>query len=196
LNINYNQRKRAKLFLKLYEKKAKKIQYADGREFGFSNTKIGFSPPVPHGEALSKSGFVVMCSICHAGEKLVFASDVQGPQTDQAVEWIVSENPDVLVISGYPTYHPKKVDPQLFEDCSQKLIEIVVRTEVRTVILDHHLTRDLEYRQKIKHLVEKAGSMGRGIFTAAEFLGREPDLLEARRKEIYRTERNDISPKG
>jgi len=195
-NINYNQRKRAKLFLKLYEKKAKEIQYADGRELQFSNTKIGVSPPVPHGEVLSKSGFVVMCSICHAGEKLVFASDVQGPQTDEAVEWIVTENPDVLVISGYPSYHPKKANPKLFEECSQKLIEIVARTKVRTVILDHHLTRDLEYRQKIKHLVEKVRSMGRAILTAAEFLGKQPDLLEARRKEIYKTERNDISPKA
>jgi len=47
------------------------------------------------------------------------------------------------------------------------------------------LTRDLEYKQKIEAIVEKARSMGRNITTAAEYMGMKPDLLEARRKEIY-----------
>jgi predicted metallo-beta-lactamase superfamily hydrolase len=52
----------------------------------------------------------------------------------------------------------------------------------------HHLTRDLEYREKIKSIVEKAHSIGKNITTASEYLGMEPDLLETRRKEIYNAE--------
>jgi predicted metallo-beta-lactamase superfamily hydrolase len=37
--------------------------------------------------------------------------------------------------------------------------------------------------------------LGRQITTAAEYLGLEPDLLEARRKELHQAEKNDISLK-
>ncbi len=184
-NINFRQKRRAKLFLKAFRNKAKEIQYVDGRQFQFSDTRITFSPPVPHGETLSKSGYVVMCSIVHSGEKLIFASDVQGPQVDDVVGWIVSENPDMLIISGYPTYLTLKANPRVLQECTQNLMEILVRTSVRTILVDHHLTRDLEYKRKIEAIVEKARSMGRNITTAAEYLGMKPDLLEARRKEIH-----------
>ena len=98
-NINYNQKRRARLFIRSFENRAKRIEYAEGKEFTFSDTKVKFSPAVSHGELHSKTGFVVMCSISRAGEKLLFASDVQGPQTDDAVRWIVAENPNMLILS-------------------------------------------------------------------------------------------------
>ncbi|UCB52718.1 MAG: hypothetical protein JSV10_01095 [Candidatus Zixiibacteriota bacterium] len=194
-NINFNQKRRAKFFLQSFRSKASKVEYAEDAEFAFSDTKLKFSPAVPHGEVLSKTGFVVMCSLSHAGEKLLFASDVQGPQVDDVVKWIVAENPDMLILSGYPTYLKQRADPRVFEECNQNLIEILARTNTKTVILDHHLTRDLEYREKISAIVEKARSMGRQITTAAQYLGLEPDLLEARRKEHHQAEKNDISLK-
>ncbi|NIN01393.1 MAG: hypothetical protein GTO24_25865, partial [candidate division Zixibacteria bacterium] len=148
-NINHNQRKRAKLFLVSYREKLKRIEYADGAEFEFLNTRIRISSAYPHGEVLSKSGFVIMCSISHSGEKLVFASDVQGPQVSEVVDWIVGENPDLLIISGYPTYLRQHADQRVLETCNQNLIEILVRAKTKTIILDHHLTRDLDYAEKI-----------------------------------------------
>ena len=192
-DINYNQRKRAKSFLQSFRNKAKKIECADGREFALSGTKIKFSPPVPHGETLSKSGFVVMCSISHEGEKFVFASDVQGPQVSDSVTWIVEENPDLLVVSGYPTYLAHVTDPRTFEECNHNLIEILVRTNMKTIILDHHLARDMEYKEKVKSTLKKAQSMGRNITTAAEYLGMTPHLLEAKRKQIHQAEAKNMS---
>jgi predicted metallo-beta-lactamase superfamily hydrolase len=194
-NINFNQKRRARLFLQSFRSKASRVEYAEDAEFVFSDTKLKFSPAVPHGELLSKTGFVVMCSLSHAGEKLIFASDVQGPQVDDVVKWIVAENPDMLILSGYPTYLKQRADPRVFEDCNQNLIEILVRSNIKTIILDHHLTRDMEYREKVAATVEKARLMGRQITTAAEYLGHEPDLLEARRKELHQAEKNDISLK-
>lgn len=187
-NINFNQQKRAKLFIRSFENKAERIEYAESKEFTFSGTKIKFSPAVPHGEILSKTGFVVMCSLSHAGERLVFASDVQGPQTDDVVKWIVAENPDMLILSGYPTYLKQVSDLKVLEECNQNLIEILARSNIKTIILDHHLTRDLDYREKVAPTVERARQMGRQITTAAEYLGGEPELLEARRKEIHKAE--------
>jgi predicted metallo-beta-lactamase superfamily hydrolase len=192
-NINFNQQKRAELFLRSFRDKASRVEYAEEREFDFSHTKIRFSPAVPRGEILSKTGFVVMCSISHAGEKLLFASDIQGPQVDDVVKWIVAGNPNMLILSGYPTYLKQVSDPRVLEECNQNLIEILARTNTKTIILDHHLTRDLEYREKIAAAAERARAMGRRITTAAEYLGEEPDLLEARRKELYEAEKNDVS---
>jgi predicted metallo-beta-lactamase superfamily hydrolase len=192
-DINYNQRKRAKSFLKSFRSKAKRIEYADGKEFALSRTKIKFSPPVPHGEASSKSGFVVMCSISQGEQKFVFASDTQGPQMTDVVTWIVEENPDVLIVSGYPTYLTHLTNSRTFEQCNRNLIEILVRTSTKTIILDHHLTRDIEYQYKIEPTVKKAQSMGRNITTASEYLGLPPDLLEAKRKQIQQAETKDIS---
>ena len=192
-DINYNQRKRAKSFLQSFRNKAKRIECADGREFALSGTKIKFSPPVPHGDALSKSGFVVMCSISHEGEKFVFASDVQGPQVGDVVTWIVEESPDMLILSGYPTYLPHVTNPRTFEECNHNLIEILVRTNIKTIILDHHVTRDIDYEEKVKTTAKRAQSMGRKITTASEYLGLSPDLLEAKRKQIHEAEAKNMS---
>ena len=194
-NINFNQKKRAKLLINSFEGRAKSIEYAEGKEFTFSDTEIKFSPAVPHGEVGSKTGFVVMCSLSHAGEKLLFASDVQGPQVDDVVKWTVAENPDMLILSGYPTYLKQVSNPRVLEECNRNLIEILIRTNVKMIILDHHLTRDLDFRERIAATVEKARGMGRLITTAAEYLGQEPDLLEARRKELQLAGKNDISLK-
>jgi predicted metallo-beta-lactamase superfamily hydrolase len=78
------------------------------------------------------------------------------------------------------------------EECNQNLIEILARTNTKTIILDHHLTRDSEYEEKVAATVQKARLMGRQITTAAQYLGLEPDLLEARRKELHQAEKNDI----
>jgi predicted metallo-beta-lactamase superfamily hydrolase len=165
-DINFNQRKRAKLFLKSFGNKAKRIEFADGKEFEFSDTELRISS----------------------------SSDVQGPQVRDAVDWIVAENPDLLMLSGYPTYLKQNADERAFKASRQNLIEILTRTKTKTIILDHHLTRDSEYREKVKETVERAGSMGRAILTAAEYLGKEPDLLEAKRKELHRAERGEMSP--
>ncbi len=192
-DINYNQRKRAKLFLNSSRNKAKRIEYADGREFALSGTKIKFSPPVPHGEALSKSGFVVMCSISYGEKRFIFASDVQGPQVAETVTWIVEENLDTLILSGYPTYLPHVTNPRTFEECNHNLIEILARANTQTVILDHHLTRDVDYERKVRPILKKAQSMGRTITTAAEYLGMKPDLLEAKRKQIHQAETKKLT---
>jgi predicted metallo-beta-lactamase superfamily hydrolase len=192
-NINFNQKRRARLFTRSFEGKAKSIEYAEDKEFTFSGTRLRFSPAVPHGEIHSKTGFVVMCSIFHAGEKILFASDVQGPQTDDVVKWIVAEDPNILILSGYPTYLKQVSDPRVLEGCNQNLIEILARTNTKAIILDHHLTRDLEYSEKIGATVERARGMGRQITTAAQYLGLKPDLLEARRKELHQAEKNDIA---
>ena len=185
--INFSQMKRGKEFLKLLGKKPAEILIADGNEFEFGKTKIKFSPPFFHGKEYSKLGYVLIISIFYQGEKLLHASDIQGPQTKTTTDWIISESPDTLILSGYPTFLMGwRLSKQSLLESNQNLIRILSWTKVNTIILDHHLVRDLHYLNKIGEVLETAKKLNKKVITAAEYLGKKPDLLEARRKEFYK----------
>ena len=188
-NINKSQTTRAKEFLERINNTPARIEFADDREFKFGKTEIKFSPAVRHGAENSRLGFVLMCSIsCQGeqGEKLIHASDIQGPLVDETRDWIIRENPDLLILSGYPTLFLGWRFPKTgLDQSNQNLIRILEETKIKKIILDHHLVRDLHYRNKIKPVLEMAGELNKDVITAAEFIGREPEFLEARRKEFF-----------
>ena len=185
--INFSQKQRGKEFLNLLGKKPKRIEYADGKEFEFGKTRLKFSPPFFHGKEYSKLGYVLITSVSYEGEKLLHASDVQGPQTKTTTDWIISENPDILILSGYPTLLMGwKFSKFGLLESNQNLIKILSQTKANTVILDHHLVRDLHYLNKIEEVLKIAEKLNKKVITVAEFLGKEPDLLEARRKDFYK----------
>ncbi len=184
-NINKSQKKRAGEFLDIISNDAKKIESADSKVFEFGETEIKFSPAVRHGAENSKLGFVVMCSICYRDEKIIHASDIQGPQVASTTEWIIRENPDLLILSGFPTLFLGWRLPKSGLDASnENLVKILEETKVEKIVLDHHLVRDLRYESKIEPVLKRAGELNKRVFTAAEFIGREPEFLEARRKEF------------
>ena len=165
------------------------IEFADGRNFKFRQTEIDFSPPLYHGGDGSRLGYVIACAVKYRGEKLIHASDVQGPQVGVTTDWIVQQNPDVLILSGFPTlllgYRSSKFG---LHQSQKNMLRILNDTKVRTVILDHHLTRDLRYKNKTEEIVREANRLEKKVITAAEYLGKEPELLEARRKELSKLE--------
>ena len=61
------------------------------------------------------------------------------------------------------------------------LVEIINQLSC-DVILDHHLLRDLKYRERFPRPYEKSGS---SVKTFAEYLGKENNTLEAHRKELW-----------
>jgi len=184
--INFSQKKRGKEFLRLQGKKPEKLEFADGKEFEFGKTKLKFSPPFFHGKEHSKLGYVLITSIYYQGKKLLHASDIQGPQTKDTTDWIISENPDTLILSGYPTFLMGfRTSKRNLLESNQNLIKTLSQTKVNTIILDHHLVRDLHYLNKIEEVLQVAVKLKKKAITAAEFLGQKPDFLEARRKEFY-----------
>ncbi len=48
--------------------------------------------------------------------------------------------------------------------------------------------RDLKYKERIPEVYECAAENGVAVITAAEYLGRDIELLEANRKELYAKE--------
>ena len=182
-NINKSQQKRAALFLKNLKHLNCKVSYADGESFEIGDTVIKFSNPLSHGPKGSKLGYVVAVTIRWNGKRFMHASDVQGPISDEAKQVILDEKPDMLVLSGPPIYlQGFAIERAEIENARKNLIEI--SKKIPKVVVDHHLLRDLRYFNFIKSVQEE--SKGE-ILVASEIIGKEPNLLEARRKEFYRS---------
>lgn len=178
-NINESQKKRAAYFLARIENLVSQWEVADGREFFIKGVQIKFSPPVFHGKA-GYLGFVIEVLI-DDGEKFLFTSDVQGPVREEAVIFILKNKPDIIFADGPMTYLLNY--RYSLEDLNQATenIKRILKEETKTIfILDHHLTRDENYKS---YLPEEF--IGKRILSVAEYLGGKDELLEAKRRDLY-----------
>ncbi|MEM2882798.1 MAG: hypothetical protein QXG32_06840 [Candidatus Bathyarchaeia archaeon] len=187
-SINFSQRRRGWLFQGFVEDVAERVEVADGRAFEFGSTRLRFSNPVPHGEEGGRLGWVLMATVEYDAQKLMFASDVQGPSSDSTMEAILSEAPDLLIIGGPPTYLAGYgVGEASIERGLRNLATICGR--VPRVVVDHHLLRDEGWEGRLRPALEAAASNGNVVMTANELIGEGRNLLECRRRELYRAMR-------
>ena len=183
--INFSQRRRGWLFQKTGGKYAEKLEIADGKTFIFGkDTKVKFSEPVFHGPENSILGWVLMTTIGCQGEKFMFAPDIQGPMSTDTLRIISKEKPQLIMIGGPPLYLARfKVDEEEINVGLSNLEEVV--KAVPCTILEHHILRDENWREKTKNVFDTAHKAGCKVVTAAEFLGKENALLEAMRKRLF-----------
>ena len=158
------------------------LEYCDDSKHQIGNTKIIFSPPFFHGPENVRLGYVVMTTIDDGEKRIVHSSDVQGPVTKSAKEYIIDQKPDLLIMDGPPTiFLGWKFSKQSLQDSSDNLVEII-KTLGCQVILDHHLLRDLKYLD----IFSEPYRIGKEkVKTFAEYLGKENNTLEAHRKELW-----------
>jgi len=185
--VNASQRRRGWMFTKTGGKHAKKVESADGKTFQFAETKLKFSDPVFHGPENSELGWVLMVTIECADEKVMFASDVQGPIHTPTLNQILAEKPQLVMIGGPPTYLAGfRVKDEHIEAGMQNLKTMV--ENVPTTILGHHVLRDENWRSQTQPIFDAATQAGHKVLTAAEFSGTTNNLLEFRRRQLFETE--------
>jgi predicted metallo-beta-lactamase superfamily hydrolase len=186
--VNYSQRRRGWMFQKTGGKYAEKLEVADGRTFIFGkNTKLTFSEPVFHGPENSALGWILMATIEHQSEKFMYAPDVQGPMATSTLKIVLNAKPQLLMIGGPPTYLARfRVDDKQIQMGLKNLEEIVKM--VPTVIVEHHILRDEEWRRKAKNVFAKSCETNCAVLTAAEYLGKRNSFLEAMRKKLFTEE--------
>jgi predicted metallo-beta-lactamase superfamily hydrolase len=183
--INFSQKQRASFFLEKIKNFPKKLEYCDGKTFEFNKTRIKFSKPVFHGTN-QKLGWVVEVLIEDEKEKLIFTSDVEGPVIEDQTNFILENKPDVLIVDGPMTYMlGYRYSHESLKASIENLIKIIEETPVKTIILEHHLMRDIKYKEKISPILKAGEKNGVKVISAAEFLGKPIEMLEARRKELY-----------
>lgn len=158
-----------------------KMTEADGK----SMSGISFSEPVPHGSSRSRLGSVIMTCIRQGGESFVHASDIQ-LLNRESVEAIQEWRPDVAIASGPPLYLDR-IGRKDRSAAWQNAVDIA--GSVGLLILDHHLLRSYEGFRWLEHLSVETGG---NVVSSAEFLGRNPCILEAQREKQY--ERIPVPP--
>ncbi|MEM7821733.1 MAG: MBL fold metallo-hydrolase [Candidatus Aenigmatarchaeota archaeon] len=183
--INFSQKQRASFFLEKIKDLPESLDYVDGKEFKFGRTEIIFSQPVFHGTS-QKLGWVVEVLMKEGNEKLIFTSDVEGPAIKDQVEFILENKPDFLIVDGPMTYMlGYRYGYENFQASVKNLIKILEEVPPKTLILDHHFLRDLKYKEKMSLIFKTGKEMKTNVLTAAEFLGKPVEMLEAMRKELY-----------
>jgi hypothetical protein len=180
-NINKSQKERGTEFKKIVENVCD-LEYCDNSQHKIGSTKIVFSPPFFHGPENVALGYVLMTTVDDGKQKILHSSDVQGPVTKNAKEYILDQKPDLLIMDGPPTiFLGWKFSMKNLQDASDNLVEIIEKLGCQ-VILDHHLLRDLRYKEVFPKPYQKGGIK---MKTFAEYLGKENITLEAHRKELW-----------
>ncbi len=178
-NVHPSGKKRGAIFEKKVKDICKELVYADDQDFG----NLRFSPAVWHGPVGSKVGRVMMVSVKDGGSTFVFGSDAQSLADPAAVDWVIKEDPDFLILDGFPTnFIGWRVSKAEFEEATNNLLKTIKTVRAEKIVLDHHLLRDLKYKEKVKPVYETEKT----VFSAAEYLGMENFFLEAWRKDLHK----------
>lgn len=186
-NINFSQRRRGWMFGKMCEKYLKELHQADGETFEYGATKLRFSPAVPHGTSESGLGWVLMLTIEREDETIMHTADVQGPMLSDTLDLILQAHPSLLIIGGPPLYLSGfKVEEQNLEYGITNLAKVV--NKIPKTILEHHLLRSDDWRERSKVVLDQAEISGHQVLTAASFLGTRDNLLECKRRKLYEEE--------
>jgi predicted metallo-beta-lactamase superfamily hydrolase len=183
--INFSQRTRAGIFLERLRRLDARVEVADSRELRIGGCRVRFSSPVEHGDD-PRLGYVVEVLIVDRGEKLIHSSDVEGFVSRDQVKFILDNRPDILVCDGPMTYMlGYRLGDNVFRESIRNMSEIIGGGFLQEMILDHHLLRDLEWRDRVRPVMDWADTCGVRVRTAAAYMGFNENLLEANRKKLY-----------
>ena len=181
-HINHSQKRRAYSFQKDLDGIVGEIRWADGQSWSFGETLVTYSQPLPHGPESTFLGYVIATVISHGEKKVLFAPDVQGPVSQQALEYCISSRADLAIVGGPPIYLNR------FEE-SDKAFALSAVTElasqVPTLVMDHHLLRSPHWASWLSPAIDVASKAGNKLITMAQLAGLENRLLEAKREKLY-----------
>lgn len=185
-DINRSRRDfRAPLFLGMVKGRAGRVEVADGKSFVFGKTRISFSEALFHGSN-SALGYVVQTMVESDGLKFIHTSDVEGPIHESQAAFVVREIPDIVAVDGPMTYMlGYRTSKEEVESAITNLRKML-SSGVKELVVDHHLLRDLKFREYIDRIRE--GFDGARVLTAAEYMGVPNELLEANRRELYKSD--------
>ncbi len=161
-----------------------KLVFADGKTFSFGNLRVRFTEPLYHGKEFEKTGWVI-AAVFEAGDaKVLYTSDLQGPVIEDYASWVIEEDPDVMIADGPPTYLlGYMMSRSELERAVKNMVRILKETSrLKLVVYDHHLLRDIRYRERVAEIYKKAKETGKEVITAAEAHGMKPLADELRER--------------
>lgn len=182
--INFSQRRRGWMFQQFIKRIGSKCEIADRKEFDYGATKLVFSQPVPHGEEKAGLGWVLMTTVSCRNEKMIHASDVQGPMSKVTTKLILRQKPETLILGGPPLYlEGVRVDKVSIKKGLDNAS--LLAAQIRNVIFEHHVLRSENWKERTVQVFEAAAKSGCSVLTGAEYGGQQVMLLESERERLY-----------
>lgn len=155
------------------------VKFPEGAEFEFGRTKLRFSPPLFHGIEFSRVGWVFATVVESGGEKLIHSSDLDGPIIEDYADWIIDENPDMLILDGPMSYLMGYLTTRTsMGRAVANAVRIIEESDVKLIIYDHHLPREPKFKEWTHEVWTAAKRGKKKVLTAAEFLGKRPVVLD------------------
>jgi predicted metallo-beta-lactamase superfamily hydrolase len=96
-----------------------------------------------------------------------------------------SYNIDNVVLEFSKAFAGYKVSQKSVEKGLDNLKKVIENKVANKIVVDHHILRDINYKEILKDHYRLAKENGVSLLTAAEFMGYEIQQLEARRKELW-----------
>src|SRR6266496_3420688 len=135
-----------------------------------------------------------MARISRGEEVFVHTADVIGPPLKEHLAFLVDSQPTTLYVDGPMTHMPENYPDVHVRRSLSHLSRILRTTNIRTLIVDHHILRDREWRDRMAPVFTAGEEHDVSVVTAAEFRGKRVDQLEANRDRLYGIDA--VSPKG
>ena len=151
------------------------VKFPENKKFKFKRTKLRFSPPMFHGIEFSRVGWMFATVIEYGKEKFIHSSDLSGIYIEDYAEWLIRENPTVLILDGPPTYMLFMLIRINLNRCIENTCEVIKRSRnLKLMIYDHHLLREKKYRERTRKVWKTGKKRGMKIMAAAEYLDKRP----------------------
>jgi hypothetical protein len=160
-----------------------KIFFADGKTIEMGDTRIRFTEALFHGIEYGRVGWMLALVCEHKGAKFLYSSDLQGPQIEDYADWIIEENPDILILDGPATYLLGYMLNKInLARAISNASRILKETTSQVIIYDHHLARGPRFKERISKVYEIAREEKKTFITAAEWMDKEPLVLKLARE--------------
>ncbi|MBN2415197.1 hypothetical protein JXO52_05120 [bacterium] len=167
---------------------ADELAFVDGRSLKRGKTKLHFSLSVP-GTPETLPDFVMPVSIRDRKQTFFYSSETAGSLDRQAERFFREEKPHTCYLDGpETTWRKDGGELGALDQLIKRYMELLLSSLVQVLVIDHHLMRDIHWREKAKLMFKMAEKSALAIKTAAEFRGDENNLLEARRDQLYEIE--------
>lgn len=155
-----------------------KVLFPEGREFTFGRTKLRFTRPLFHGVEFSRVGWVFATVIEYGNKKLIHTSDLNGPIIEDYAQWIIEEDPDILILDGPMTYMLGYLLNRInLHRAIRNAIRILKETNTELIIYDHHLPREAKFIEHTRQVWDTAKELGKKLLVASELKGEKPKAL-------------------
>src|SRR2546425_9399348 len=120
-----------------------------------------------------------MTRTAEGGEVFVHTSDVIGPPLKEQLSFLIDAQPTVLYVDGPMTHMPEHYPQEHTKRSLAHLVRILPTTDVRTLILDHHILRDREWRSRMTPIFEAGKQHDVAVLTPPRFARKPIDQLQA-----------------